>query len=480
MSFFSKGILSVLISAGIVSTGWAASEQDQYEVAKTKLLFLLSSKDYTAAQKVADEKAIQFKSTGFEYDWLYLQGITALKQGQLETAAALLQQLDNSSIQQDQWLLDIATIELKLGNAQVANGYLSRWVDSHPKHVPGKYYFAMSFYELANYQGAIDQLQSLDRNTAVASISADKLDYLLAASAYKAGRNSLATQSAKKVLLVETSPYQQAANDILNNIKLKQGEKKWSAELSAKASYDSNVTLANGENQLSDVRGALQFDGSFQPVQAVNLSYQGAVTQHAEVTDYNLLSHKLTGEFNAVLGAIDLRLGYSYGQTDLDKEDWLTQHRFYLNTSKNSLSFVTDLIAQQYPDDESLNGYLAGISATQLLTQKGSQPIISATLGSQLHVNQDYELKKVRVNAGGAFMSYIASWQLQAKGDVSYTQYPPDSTLESKTLITTSIVGSKLILSQLRLTLSADSFWTISTPESFDYQRYVISSALAW
>lgn len=481
--FFNKAVVYLSLVSSLALPVLAASDQDKFEVAKTKLLYALSLNDFETAERITQDSASQFEGTPLAYDWRYWQGVSLLKQGQLSAAAELLKQLDNSPVSQDLWLFDLAIVELKLGQTHAARGYLDRWLNNHPDDVPGHYYLAMSHYEVGDYQGAISELKPLAQQThsATSPVKSDAINYLLAASAYQARQFSLASASAKKVLAIPDSAYHETANDILNNIQQLGGVRKWTAEISTKASYDSNVVLGNEDEREGDLRGSFQFDGSFKPVDAINLSYQGTLARHVEITDYDLQTHKLTGEWLTGLQTVETRLGYSYAYNVLSDEAWLTQQRLFVVATQNNLTVEGDLFIQDYVDDDSLNGYLAGITATQRLSGKdNNQPIITASLGGQLHTNKDFENKSIRVNGGAAFISLLSTWQVQAKGDVSYTQYAPDADKESKILFSSSLVGSKLIMSQLRFTVSADTFWTISTPESFDYQRYVISSALAW
>ncbi|MDN3649837.1 tetratricopeptide repeat protein [Reinekea marina] len=482
MSVLSKGIISSILVVSLMSPVSAASLQDKYEVARTKLLYLLSINDFNEASALVAEKSSLFTGSSLEGDWLYLEGLVAAKQGNLEQAAFILRQLHTSSLDNKQWLFDLAVVELKLNNPESAEKALTAWLAEHPNHVPGRYYLAMSHYQQANYKSAIDVLLPLEEGidaAATTNITPDKIYYLLAASAYKGNQSALALRSAKKVVVMGNSDYEASANVIINNVRSER-TKIWSVELSGKASYDSNVALAIDSEAQEDVRGTLQIDASIQPVRPITLNYNGALTEHAEVSEYNLQSHKVKVHVNPGFKVVPTGFGYSYSQSFLDKAEWQHQHRLFLESQWQKLAVNAELSSLLYPDSESQNGFVGGINGAYTVTKANALPLLSINAGAKAQVNEQWEAKSLSAQTGAAFVAMVSNWQLQAKGDVSYTEYAPGSVQESKLMASTSFVGSRILFSNLRLTLSADSFWVLASPEQFDYQRYVLSSALAW
>jgi tetratricopeptide (TPR) repeat protein len=475
------GRLIVIISVGFASFGFSASLTDQFEVAKTKLLFQLANSQTSAALETIEQLADVFSDSVHEQEWQYWRGVTFSRNEQLTKAQDEFQSLDRAGYKRLNFEFEFGVVLLKSKDFAAAVSEFQDWKSSHPESLQAIYYLALAYYELDEFQSASTELSTLvnpNISLELVSVSQDQAIYLYAASLanlkkYKESKNQLD----RIINWPGGSVYEEAAEDLLSSIaENEQLQKTLQASVQLISAVDSNVSLLNESTGL-DARGAFQLDASYRLNEWLTPSYQFFTSKHLEASEYDLMVNSFNLNSQTSLKKSILHLSYQFALNHLDGEMWLTKHRLESQLAVNNFSSGLELGVDQYQDESnykfSISGRWKPSVASDDLTAN-----TSILLGNQ--TNEQFEMEELGITAAANVTLQRQLWSYGGSAQLQYLMFAENSGKERAFNISGSILAIRQWSSVLSTRAKIDVFSSSATPENLSYQRAVGSLSVSW
>jgi hypothetical protein len=489
---------------------FATSLAGRFEVSKTKLLFLIGTGKFERAlayaERVAGEGSFDTLSTElnlsmsglagpvrmavYETEWRYWLGVANSRSNQLPEAAAHFYGLDPDLLFKLPLQFEYGVVLLRQKNNAAANSQFADWVAGHPKHNQGRYYLALTFFELGDYEAASILLAELDRDSSAeagagagaGAIPPDQVLYLLASSFFRDDRYADAKTVIQRILnWPEGSRYGDAAQDLLTIIlQIELAQKKWGLSVSLSAAYDTNLTLI-AEPLAADVPAALQLGASYKLSPEAVGRYSLFASRHAVNSAYNLEAHSLSLDSSLPLTDINMRAGYRFGFNVLDQAVWMTSHTLFSQWQGGSLSAQLNLAVNNYTDSETEAGYSASLNSQWSLPMlRGGviRPKVSASLGWQ----GNEALETGRVSLGGvANIDIVANnWLYRPEMALNMSFLPPGGAVTGPLLGRVTLFADRTWSPSFHTSVKADAMMYAATPSDTNYRRNVVTAVLAW
>ena len=496
--------ISCIVAVVVLNQGVsAASLAGRFEVSRTKLLYLLGAGKFdqalTYAKRVQSEGNFDTYSTDlnpsvsgmagpirtkvYDVKWYYWLGVASSRNNQLPEATASFAKVDPDLLFNLPVQFEYGLVLLQQKNYVGANRELAGWVARQPNHSQGRYYLALTFFELGDYDSATKVLIELTENPAAQTkanaIPSDQVHYLLASSLFSDGRYGEAKAVIERILnRSERSRYHDAAQDLLTNIaQIERANKKWGVSLSLRAAYDSNVTLIPLPFA-SDSRGAVQFGGYYKVLPEAVARYSIFASRHGSNRGYDLLAHSLSLDGRLPLGGLNVRAGYRLGINALDQTPWLTSHTLFSQWQGEKLAAQLDLTANRYADDDTEPGYSATLNSQwQLPVQLNGavRPKLGATLSWQ--GDQTFASQKRALGALASVEIVSKSWRFRPELALDSSFFGPVS---RQVLGRATLFVDRTWSPHFNTSIKADAHMSVATPSDTSYNRNIVTAVLGW
>ena len=465
----------------LMSAAFAASIGDQFEVAKTKLLYLLSSQQTSESLAYITEVGDPFSNTEYEFDWQFWSAVAFSRAGNLPDAESKFETLAKAGYENPQFDLEYGLFRLKQKQYAVAREPLSRWVSENPESLHGVYYLALTEYDLKNFTRARTLLANavarFDGN-ADQNFQFDQAIYLYAATLRNLNDYAEASCQAKRLLTWPNgSRYEAAARDLLSAIDIEQKQsQKLSASIQLTTAVDSNVALL-AESDGLDGRAALQADMSYRVQPWLIPSYQLFLSRHVTASDYDLLINTFALTTTGMVAAKPVGAEYQLAINQLSGEPWLTRHSLSAWFRAGVFTHSLSAAYQQYTDSDNVVFDVAsnwqpmsGVSAVQI----AMQPFTTLQTATNL------DIQSVAFGVNARAMRFVAQWQLAAELQADYVIYAPDGNKDSALNAAVTLQASRQISQSLTASTKIDVIGTAIKPDTLNYARTVASASVVW
>jgi len=499
--------MSCVLAAMVMGQGVSAASLDgRFEVSKTKLLYLLGAGKFdqalTYAKRVQSEGNFDTYSTElnpsvsgmagpirtkvYDAEWHYWLGVSSSRNNQLPEAASYFANLDPDLLFDLPVQFEYGVVLLRQKDYASANGQLAGWVAREPNHSQGRYYLALTFFELGNYDQASQVLMELTDESVVATkaspIPSDQVRYLLASSLFRNERYADAKPVIERILTApERSRYHDAAQDLLTNIiQIERANKKWGVSMSLRAAYDTNVTLNPVPFEV-DGRGAVQLGVYYKVLPDLIGRYSIFASRHVTNTGSDLQAHTLSLGGRLPLGELNVRAGYRFGINLLDQTPWLTSHTLFSQWQGKSLAAQLDLTANRFADTETEPGYSATLNSQWRIPMQPDgivQPMLGATLGWQ--GNEAMETQKVSLGVLANIDVVLKNWLLRPEFALDNSFLASDAPVTNQLLARATLFVDRTWSTHFNTSIKADALMSTATPNDTSYNRNIVTAVLAW
>jgi tetratricopeptide (TPR) repeat protein len=484
----------------------AASLEGRFEVSKTKLLFLLGAGEFD--QALAYAKRVQsegnfdtysselnpsvsglagpIRTKVYDAEWHYWLGVSSSRNNLLPDAASNFAPLDPDLLFDLPVQFEYGVVLLRQKNYAAANSQLADWVAREPNHNQGRYYLALTFFELGDYDSASQLLTVLIDDPVVSgtarAIPTDQARYLLASSLFRDERYGDARPVIQRILNApERSRYHDAAQDLLINItQIERANKKWGVSVSLRAAYDSNVTL-NPVPFSGEGRGALQLGVYYKVLPDLIGRYSIFASRHTTNSGSDLQAHSLSLGGRLPLGALNVDAGYRLGVNLLDQTPWMTSHTLFSQWQGKSLSAQLDLTANRFEDSATEPGYSATLNSQWRLPMRLSgivRPMLGATLGWQ--GNETLATETVSLGVLANIEVVLQSWRLRPEIALDNSFLASDAPVTNQLLGRATLFVDRTWSPHFNTSIKADALMSAATPSDTSYNRNIITAVLAW
>lgn len=472
-----------ILCSGLSSFALAASVNDQFEVARTKVLYLLGQQQNNEAVAYVESQNDRFADTVFESEWSYLTAITYSNSGNLTRAVEQFAQLESDGYQSSNFLLEHGLVLIKQRDYPNAIEKLTLWTNQNPLFPQAEYYLALAHYESNNFAEADARLTPLVANYAQYNspgIREDRLLYLY--SATKVAQQQYAAAETSLVRLTQWpggSVYQDSASDLLDSVRaVAESDAPFTIKLSVIGSADSNVTLAE-TSEGWDARGAFQADFGLNLFDPFVFSYQAFASRHIEQSEYDLFSHTIDvgASFDSV--AYAPTVGYQAALNFLDGESWLNKHSLLLGVEALEINWSAGLAYLQYNDtDDELEFSFSG------LWRMPEAPSFLQTLtfeaGFDWTTDDGLANKNVGLFGEAEGVNVTGPYVFIGRARLAQTFYAPSIEQESAFLISATGSAKRNWSRHWSTTLKADGFLSLAQPSAYGYNRFVLTATASW
>jgi tetratricopeptide (TPR) repeat protein len=499
--------MGIITAALLIGQGVAgASLADKFEVSKTKLLFLLGAGQFEQALAYGnrvqverlfdtDASALNVYDPGFggpirtrlyAAQWHYWLGVASARNNLLADAAVYFDKLDPDLLSKLSVQFEYGIVLLRQKNYPAANRQLAGWVERRPQHNQGRYYLALTWFELGNYGAASQLLNELDAGLSqvprAGDIPVDQVLYLRASSLFREARYKNAKAIIQRLLnQPERSRYHDAAQDLLTTIgQIERANKRWGAKVALGSAYDSNVTLIP-EPEQSDSRGEMQL-GSYYKLSPSGIGrYNLFVTRHAIYDDYDLMAHSLSFDGRVPLADLNVRAGYRLGLNLMNQAVWLTSHSLFSQWQHTRLAAQLNVTANRYADSATESGYSATLNAQwrlPMLHDGAVRPKLGASL-SWLG-NEAIESQQVQLGGFANIEIVVNNWLFRPEVALDNKFYSPDAAVTRQLVSRATLFVDKAWTPQFHSSLKADLSRSATTPSNSGYSRNSLTAQLGW
>lgn len=459
----------------------AASLADQYEVAKTKILFHLSMRDFPSALQEAEQQRVAFESTEFDSEWRYWLGVSQSRNNAFAEAIQSFEQIESPLFANHRLEFELGIAYLQTDQIAQSRSAFQRWLSRQPKDVDGQYYLAFSYFPNQPKQAA-DVLRALDAQLQQAqtanspTVTHDQVVYLLVASLLANGQVAEArAQSERLQNWPNGSVFDQASQDLLNQSSGRVQRVGWSFDVALVNTLDTNVALEN--EAISDVRHALSGAVAYRFSERFQVGYQGYYSLHWQSDDYNLGANQLFLGTTLPIRSTTLDLQYSYDHNLLNQQLWQTKHQLRSQFSSARVSWGAQTAIQQSPlmDDSSvwqLQPFVQYRWPSVFMT-----PVIRANvLFTVQEATVTSTLTTLRLDA----QHPLANWQITPNVKWQWGQYDASQTRSALQQYSAGLSAQRTLLRNGYLGLSTDVILAIAEPDVYSYQRALASLTLGW
>lgn len=336
-------VLSLLLSFSLSS--YAATLGDQFELAKTKLLFHLSAGNFEQAKNLIQTQTPVFSTTVYQDRWLYWESVVLARAGQSEEAIKLLDQLPDGV--DDRQRHEYANLLIQQGAYEQALVRIEPVDDDEARYLK-----ALSYTELGQPERAVlllNRHQPPYQNWTRIGLPVERWAYLQAVAAVRSDNPALAQRSVAWLQNSGADAYQDEAQQLALELQ-QRGSRSYWVNVTASGAWDSNPTLAQAPE--ADLRAAIQANAGAVLLEKLRLDYLGYLSQHAEVTSANLFHNQLSIDYLWSLGAWQVQPGYRFSLSYLDNEPWQSRHMAALNAVREPFSIFAAVAGLETQTDE--------------------------------------------------------------------------------------------------------------------------------
>lgn len=479
-----KPAIGLLLVVCVLFAGkvYAASEENQFDVAKTKVLYLLSERQFAEAIQFIEGAEFDFSDDALNNEWLFWQAVAYARSGQPAQAISRFNQLKNSGYEHPQLPLEYGIALVKADQFKDALVELSNAVELDSGSVQGQYYLGLAHYEMASYSRARTPLRNLlnqlEAGGESRGVLLDQTRYLLAATETQLANYSSAKNLLNSILVQgDSSAYFDAAQNLMQKVEALSGtDKPFFAKLNLTLAADTNVRLAN-ESDGVDARGSVQLNTGYVVNRWFIPKYQFFASKHGNADDYNLMSHRIIVESPFSFSDVVANASYAFNAQYLAETPWYQSHEVALTTRFSKFSNRAYLQLRQSDEEQS---YRTGLSVKlPNIFEVATLPVsVSGSLDGSL--DEDFATVFFAVQ-GLLDTSYRSKdWLFGGSFGLQHTQYAPTENIESENLMSLATIATKQWGRGLSTSVKLDGFYSIAQPESSGYQRAVAAFVLGW